>query len=271
MCEKTNRRKFLGERILIRRYHRSKIIPLSSDNIEPPALFFFLFICSLLKNRPVSSQDNQYPEKNGKDQISKMLLFLDWGPPSYIGVWGSPSYLPFCLASVPDRALAKRQPHRANRTGPVVIIANHHRHHQSHHQPFILIIRITIIISDKTNVHIASSCTNEHQRWLLMLHCFQHRVIARTAVFGRNLICNWRCRTAVENLKFKSCRRKFLITKGHRKRVLFVREVWGQSWIFYHLLPLEHGKKCKKVVHYGKAGSYWLREKWCWDYILYSF
>ena len=34
---------FLGERILIRRYHRSKIIPLSSDNIEPPALFFLLY------------------------------------------------------------------------------------------------------------------------------------------------------------------------------------------------------------------------------------
>ena len=51
--------------------------------------------------------------------------------------------------------------------------------------------------------------------------------------------------------------------------------LWGRCeashGYFTIYCPYEHGKKCKKVVPYGKAGSYWLREIWCWDYILYSF
>ena len=169
-----------------------------------------------------------------------------WGSPSYIGVWGTPSYLPFCLGSVPDRALAKRQPHRANRTGPVVIIANHHRHHQPLSSSGSPSSSVT-----KTNVHIASSCTNEHQRSLLMLHCFQHRVIAPTAVFGGNLICNWRCRTAVENLKFKSCGRKFLITNA----IVFL---WGRcEATVMDILPFPAFRAWKKVQKSGTLSQSW--------------
>ena len=39
--------------------------------------------------------------------------------------WSSPSYRPFCLGSVPDRALAEKEPQRANKTGPTTC---HHQH-----------------------------------------------------------------------------------------------------------------------------------------------
>ena len=44
--------------------------------------------------------------------------------------WSSPSYRPFCLGSVPDRALAEKEPQRANKTGPTTC------HHQ--HLPFLV-------------------------------------------------------------------------------------------------------------------------------------
>ena len=141
----------------------------------------------------------------------------------------------------------------------IIIIITNHYHHQDHHhhqwqKPMCILRRVALM---NTKDH-CWCCIVFSIAWLHQLQCLAAIWFATEDAAPQLKI--WSSSPAEGNswLQMPSS-----FCEGGVK---------PQSWIFYHFLPLEHGKKCKKVVPYRKAGAYWLREIWCWDdYILYFF